>query len=384
MSVKLRRLNPCVVAVLIGVIGVLVAPTRAGAEETPDTAELYKIVKSLQSRVSALEAEKQRADRKTSEAQAEVRSLRQQLEAQGRGPRRVVAEPAPKLDTPVAAVSARNTYAAVSAPSAFTGFYAGASIGGGGLSSKIGGAGSSTTSSTSFTPASGGTGATTFTSTSSGPGTASLSSRRPWGAIGDLYLGYSTRLNNNFVAGIQGEGTLSRVSVAVSGISTSTTNSTTTNVIGPPTNTTTVATSTFLSSSTGSIQVNSDWMASALLRAGYTPDRMQMYYVLAGYTYGRFSMVGFTDFGMNGATVGAGYERVIGPGWTVKAEGRYTKFADANVPLTALSSSSSASPVTGGTATTAFTSASAFTYNVSADIFTARVGITKYFEAGEH
>jgi opacity protein-like surface antigen len=124
-------------------------------------------------------------------------------------------------------------------------------------------------------------------------------------------------------------------------------------------------------------------MASALLRAGYTPDRMQMYYVLAGYTYGRFSMVGLTDFGMNGATVGAGYERVIGPGWTVKVEGRYTKFADANVPSTAVSSSSTSGPVTGGTATTAFSSASASTYNVSADIFTARVGITKYFNPGD-
>jgi hypothetical protein len=53
-------------------------------------------------------------------------------------------------------------------------------------------------------------------------GTGIASSDRQWGALGDVFLGYSALLPNRLVLGLQGEGTLTRSSVRLAGSSAST------------------------------------------------------------------------------------------------------------------------------------------------------------------
>jgi opacity protein-like surface antigen len=247
------------------------------------------------------------------------------------------------------------------------------------------------------------------------------------GSLGDVFLGYSALLPNRVVLGLQGEGTLTRSSVRLAGSSASTqtggsgsTGSSSFNFggINPSTSngfsfSTTSSSGTLISNLTD--QITSEWMVSALARARYLIDPVDLIYVIGGYTYGRFSSpaqvgIGSFQFGMNGATIGGGWERRISSSWTLRVEYRYTEFrGHDDQTVTFASNNPSASTTTSGSTTTStFTcntcippistnttssgsgtgfntgtlsnsSSSSLSSQVSASLQTVRLGIVHYF-----
>ena len=246
-------------------------------------------------------------------------------------------------------------------------------------------------------------------------GTATAFSDRQWGALGDIFLGYSAVLPNRIVLGLQGEGTLSRTSVRLNGTTSSVQNGTSST--SSSSNFSSPGFSSFSNSMSAgptagtvisgfSDQITSEWMASALVRAGYLIDPLDLIYVIGGYTYGRFSSpgqvaLGSFQFGMNGATIGGGWERRLSPSWTIRGEYRYTEFRGNDDQTGGFSSTSSSSTsglsttttgcntctpsstTTNGTSTSSNTgssfSPSSFSAHVSASVQTLRIGIVHYF-----
>jgi len=200
-------------------------------------------------------------------------------------------------------------------------------------------------------------------------------SGRNWGGLADIYLGYNFRLSNNWILGAQAEGTVANNLVQVDANQTVVSNTTSvTSPSGFTSTSQTVTTQGFLNT------VSQRWAVSALARAGWLIDPRDLVYVIGGYTYGGFEWSGRT-FGLNGATVGAGWEHQIAPGWTLKAEYRYTRFEDKDFARPE-SSTISQTSVTGGGAvtTTTTTSTTANTDRVwGIDSHALRFGITHYF-----
>jgi opacity protein-like surface antigen len=212
---------------------------------------------------------------------------------------------------------------------------------------------------------------TVFTSNSISD-TLSNGSGRNWGALSDIYLGYNFRLGGNIIAGVQVEGTIANAQALLSSTQRQVTN--TTAITTPPGTTTTsstVTTQTFISG------LAERWAASGLARLGIVVDPRDLIYVIGGYTYGGFDWNGRV-FGLNGATVGGGWEHSIAPGWTLKAEYRYTQFEDKNVPQ----SDSVVSNQTSPGFTVVSNSASTTTDRASGIALHAfRLGITHYFDS---
>jgi len=142
---------------------------------------------------------------------------------------------------------------------------------------------------------------------------ASSASGSNWGAQSDIYLGYNFRIGSSVVAGFQVEGTIANERALLDGTSNSVTNTTTVNTPpGSVSSTSTVATSTIRDS------LAERWAAAALARVGVLLAPRDLVYVIGGYTYGGFEWNG-RSFGLNGATVGAGWEHEVAPSWTLKA-----------------------------------------------------------------
>ena len=319
---------------------------------------------------------------------------------------------------------------------ASSGIYAGASFGLGAFkanenvtlsSSAISGS-FSTSGSSSNGPDSSFLSSDGFSNSNFQNGTGIASSDRQWGALGDVFLGYSAVLPNRLVLGLQGEGTLSRTNVRLAGSSastqiggfSSTSNSSSSFNSGGNLSTstsnglsTTSSSGTLISNLTD--QITSEWMVSALARAGYLIDPVDMIYLIGGYTYGRFSSpaqvgIGSFQFGMNGATIGGGWERRLSPAWTLRAEYRYTEFRGHDDQIVAFTStnpstSTSASRFTStsnftcnacippstttttsissgagfNTGTTSSASPSSFSAQVRASLQTVRLGVVHYF-----
>ena len=199
-----------------------------------------------------------------------------------------------------------------------------------------------------------------------------------WGAQSDLYLGYNFRLGGNFVAGMQVEGTIANNQAQLNGTQSSFANRITT--LTPQGTTTSSST---LTNSTVLDGLAERWAVSALARLGWLVDPRDLVYVVGGYTYGGFEW-GTRTFGLNGATVGAGWEREIAPGWTLKAEYRYTRFQDRDLePRASVSTTTQNSFLTGGLTQTFLSNVtSTSTDRVSGlDLHALRFGITHYFGA---
>ena len=199
-----------------------------------------------------------------------------------------------------------------------------------------------------------------------------------WGSLSDIYLGYNFRLGGNVIAGLQVEGTIAEAQAQLS--ATQLQNSNSTRVTTPPGTTTTTSTQSAFSSIDG---IAERWAVSALGRLGVLVDPRDLIYVIGGYTYGGFEWSGRT-FGLNGATVGAGWEHEIAPGWTLKTEYRYTQFEDKDLPRSSGTTSTQTSINTiGGVTTTVTNSALTATDRVSGIALHAlRFGITHYFASG--
>src|SRR5262249_6160361 len=83
------------------------------------------------------------------------------------------------------------------------------------------------------------------------------------------------------------------------------------------------------------------WLVSALLKGGWLADPQDLLYLIGGWTYGAFEAIPSSDgidgvfqgelkatqrFGLNGITVGAGFERQFASMWSLKGEYRFTQF----------------------------------------------------------
>ena len=84
-------------------------------------------------------------------------------------------------------------------------------------------------------------------------------------------------------------------------------------------------------------QVSSNWMASALLRAGFLVDDKTLIYGIGGLTLAQFQGRNLADnsfyqldetFMASGWTAGAGIERKLDSHWSVRGEYRYTNFGN--------------------------------------------------------
>ncbi len=366
----LASVSTLVLAAALGSAGLAVSPARA--ESAPDAAELFAMAKALQSRVTALETENRQAKQEAAAARAEARDLRKKLTA---APSRAAA--APTIPA-VAGTAASQSYAmATKAPfappvPAWGGFYAGAAFGLASLHSDVGETSTSTSTTTDtavppvFTDVF--TSANTFAGNLSG---------RNIGAIVNLHLGYNYMVSDKVILGGQVEGGVSNIRVNLSGTGVST--STNTAVITPPGGLAGTSSSVSVTNETLADQIDNRWMVSVLARGGVLVDPVDFLYGIGGWTYGRFEFG--PSFGLNGGTIGAGWERQLAPGWTFRTEGRYTKFQSRT--LTSSSASSSTSNQFNGagvlTETVANSNANLSNDRVSADMWSVWFGVSHYF-----
>ena len=334
-------------------------PSMAKAQSAADLARLSEAMKRLEARVAALESENKQAKKETAAARAEADVLRRKVEA-ARQPRAVAPIPAATI---AAAGPSPGIYAmAVKAPPPaptprWNGFYAGAAFGVGAMHANESFTDNSTL--TFVVPALNETQITTNneTDTASGRNVAAMSS---------LLIGYNFPLGNRFIGGVQVEGTLANTRVNLSG---SGTDFSSTTFFFPPAPPAPPGTSTSAFSFTDTL--DNRWMVSALARAGALIDPDDLVYVIGGYTYGRFENVD-GGFGLNGGTVGVGWERQIVPGWTLRGEYRYTRFQDTDLHVNTQSASSD------GSSTTTFNT-SQITHYSGLDMHSLWLGVSHYF-----
>lgn len=265
-------------------------------------AELLRIVKSLEARVNALEAE----NRKFKQAEKQTAH----------------AAPANRSNVSGSAPTALASYASLQAqPPHQTGrwssFYVGSSFGAGAAQSRVSATERIAIASANPPP----NDLMGYSVSSVGRGTGG------YGASIDLFAGLNHRLTSDVIAGLQFEGTLSDYDFNASGsrsyqyLDSS----------GPTGQT-----------ATGNFRPNAHarWMTSALARGGILANPDTLLYgvagwTLAGFDYQTLSTNTFYEhsnrFLANGPTVGAGVERKLGENWSIRTEYRYTHFLPVNV-----------------------------------------------------
>ena len=150
---------------------------------------------------------------------------------------------------------------------------------------------------------------------------------RDHGGSFDILFGANGVFGSIFLLGGQLEGTISEISFNASG----TRAYTDFNSNGPTGRT---------ASGDFRPHVHARWMASALMRAGVLLDPATLLYAIAGWTGGKFDYQDLVNntffepneyFWANGVSAGGGLERKITPNWALRAEYRYTQFANVNV-----------------------------------------------------
>jgi opacity protein-like surface antigen len=204
------------------------------------------------------------------------------------------------------------------------------------------------------------------------------------GGIANLHLGFAGSLGASFVGGLQFEGGLSNIRVRLTGtgssISNTTFNSTSTCSICTPVTTISNSTSSSSGTQTMSDTLASRWQVSALARGGFLIDPYEMVYLIGGWTYAGFeTLQNNAQLGLNGGTIGAGYERQVSPLWGIKVEYRYTKFASKTVDLPSTSTSIQNFPGNGSSSTSVSTSYINTAASYSANMQTVMLGVSRYF-----
>ena len=289
-------------AVVLSGIAVLTATRGAHAESD---AELLRIVKSMESRISALEAENKKIKREA----AQLRQATNQPSS--------VPTAKPSLRDPAQSYASLETKAIKrSDPPNWSSVYVGASFGAGVTRSHI--HSDETANSIALVPPASVNGRVLSNDAGNTTG---------YGAIADLYLSYNAQIASNVVAGVQVEGSISDLNFSGKG-NTSARYFDQNGFTGQ--------------TATGDFRPNAHarWMASALARAGVLATPETLLYGLAGWTVAGFEYRDLTDnsfyqhpdsFVTNGPTVGAGIERKLSANWSVRTEYRYTQFLPVNV-----------------------------------------------------
>lgn len=320
----------CVVGVSSLLIG---ASSPVKAQSAADFAQMMAAMKKLEARVAALEAENKQSRKETAAARAESRVLRRKMGLTAS------TTAAPTVAAPASTAVPPRLYAmATQAPPvtpvpSWSGFYAGAGFGLGWMHANENFSETTSSISTETAP--------TFSDVDSQTTfeTENLSGRNI-GAMSNLLVGYNILLNSNFILGAQVEGGLSNTRVNLAG--TGTTTDSAIDVETPSTGLPGTTTSTTTGTVTATDALDNRWLVSLLGRGGMLVDPRDLIYGLGGYTYGRFEAEG-QGFGLNGGTAGAGWEREIAPGWTLRAEYRYTRFQDKSVNIAGQTTSTTTS-----------------------------------------
>jgi outer membrane immunogenic protein len=304
MSGRERNSRNLALLLLIGLV-VWLLPVEAFA--STDNDQFLTMLQKLEARVEALEA-------KNAEYRNEIVEARQQAKAATEKLRLVSSS----------ASTARNSYASYSVKAdhplmdeapVWSGAYWGASTGGAVTRSRV----TSTEQAFQSFP----TNASPFNIQgensvgSSGPG-------NHGGAVIDVFAGWNFQVSPKFVVGGQLEATVSDLNFNSAGTKTDTSFDGT----GPNGQT---AIEDFRP------QVSSNWMASALLRAGFLADDKTLIYGIGGLTLAQFQANNLSDtsfigsqfdesFMAAGWTAGAGIERKLDSHWSIRGEYRYTNF----------------------------------------------------------
>ncbi|WP_159012462.1 outer membrane beta-barrel protein [Bradyrhizobium sp. S69] len=285
-------------------IGIICWISPDGAFASTEDDHLLAMMRKLEARVEALEA-------KNSQYRDEI--------AEARRTAKVAVEKLKSAST--ASSPVRDSYASypdkllpkIVEPPVWSGAYWGASAGGGVTKSRV-------TSNEQFSE--------NFQSNSypfnvngenmtdtSGPG-------HRGGAMIDLFGGWNFQISQAFVVGGQLEASVSDLNFNSAGTRTYSYF----NAAGPTGQT---AVEDFRP------QVSSNWMASALFRAGLLVDAKTLIYGIGGVTLAEFEARNLADnsfyqleesFMATGWTAGAGIERKLTSDWSVRAEYRYTNF----------------------------------------------------------
>jgi outer membrane immunogenic protein len=245
---------------------------------TPSNAQLYEMVKALQSRVTVLEKQNTKYQRELMEVHKGAEPARLQL-----------ASLTPSADEPKPMRLANPTGDALQPQDNWSGMYFGASFGAGvteGSHSMDVQAGNTNI------PISGMAG----TDTNSG-------------AVTDLFIGLNSQIRPRLVGGVQLEGSLAALNFDSDGKYTFRTDAP---ISYDP-------------------EVEAQWMASALARVGWLIRPNTMLYGLAGWTFAHFDVgggdfVNINQFDANGPSVGVGIERKLDSDWSIRAEYRFTDF----------------------------------------------------------
>jgi outer membrane immunogenic protein len=364
----------------------LAAAYPAVAEPLDDNAERLAVIE----KENALLHKENAALRQRARLESENATLRKQIRAQqtsreARGEPAAASDPisrtamaaalatprqASDVGSPLASYAAAPIYPAFS----WTGPYAGISLGVGWLHATT----ATSVQSTDITKSIPGLLQVEIDTTTTA-GAFNGESKYATGAVADTYVGHNFQMNN-WVTGLQLEGSLGRFAARFRGSGATTSVSTEQVFVqgpggvlipGP------ITSSTATTSSTQVTGLNLNFMVSALGRVGYLFGPTDLAYALVGWTYAGFDarLPNLSDpsFGAGGLTVGLGWERHVMNNWTLKAEYRYTRFQSVNLGSQDLDSSTNSQ-----NRTEIFNSSRPTRFSPDA-LQVLRVGLTRYF-----
>jgi outer membrane immunogenic protein len=364
----------CAFAVL-AVALVTGTPFLAHAQSASDSAQVMETIKKLEARVAALEGEYRRAKQDAAEARAEVQALRRKeavASAAGNKPAPTAATTPPTntaalmhtADAPAGLYSMSTKAPQLPSDPGWGGFYAGTAFG---LDAVHARESFSEIQNTAYTNTE-----SVLTTSSVGTDISSQTfSGQNLGAVSSLSLGYNYMIDNKDIIGAQVDGGLADTHVNLKGSGMTTGTSTTVNTPGG----TSVGTSITTNTSVNDL-IENHWLVSALLRGGRVVDPNDYVYLLGGYTYGRFQAEG-EGFGLSGGTVGAGWERQVVPGWTLKAEYRYTRFQNKDLFFSNQNSITQSS--SGGTSSSQSNTYAEVSHFSDLDMHSVWLGVSHYF-----
>jgi outer membrane immunogenic protein len=313
--------------VIISLIVLDVTAASAATNETPDNAQLFQMIKSLQAKVSTLEEQNARYRREADKNRKDARPARETsaatlLDRSDETTRTVSATAPQRLTTNSVAAAA---YTTREPADIWSGLYFGASFGVAAGRSTVTGQENYVESIPGNSPPG------NINAFSSATNTAPHFST---GAFGTFFIGMDSRVGDRFVVGAQAEGTIGQFKFGSNG----TKSYVDSDASGPLL----VGTVSYQQS------IRSPWMFTGLLRGGWLVDQETLAYGIGGWTVAEFdvqpdafnlsfnnrSFINSTTYLANGPTIGVGVEHKLDKNWSIRAEYRYVHFLGRSVTQT--------------------------------------------------